>query len=122
MAGPAVSGQAVLDGAVNGLVYGLLALSIVIAVFGIVKWQLNPDIYLSPLMILGTQWYILFNVIAGASAVPGEPALGSGCSTSVGIRPSVRGESRRLARLVRWPDGRGADRCARPRGPGSRAR
>ncbi len=30
------------------------------------------DIYLSPLMILGTQWYILFNVIAGASAIPAE--------------------------------------------------
>ena len=30
----------------------------------------NPDIWLSPLMILGTQWYILFNVIAGASAFP----------------------------------------------------
>jgi hypothetical protein len=29
---------------------------------------LNPDIWLSPLMVLGTQWYILFNVIAGASA------------------------------------------------------
>jgi NitT/TauT family transport system permease protein len=43
-----------------------------IAVFGIVKWRLNPDIYLSPLMILGTQWYILFNVIAGASSIPAE--------------------------------------------------
>ena len=43
-----------------------------IAVYGIVTWQLNPDIYLSPLMILGTQWYILFNVIAGASAIPAE--------------------------------------------------
>jgi NitT/TauT family transport system permease protein len=43
-----------------------------IAVFGIVKWRLNPDIYLSPLMILGTQWYILFNVIAGAAAIPTE--------------------------------------------------
>jgi NitT/TauT family transport system permease protein len=43
-----------------------------IAVFGIVKWRLDPDIYLSPLMILGTQWYILFNVIAGASAIPAE--------------------------------------------------
>ena len=30
------------------------------------------NIWLSPLMILGTQWYILFNVIAGASAMPGE--------------------------------------------------
>ena len=43
-----------------------------IAVYGIVRWKLNPDIYLSPLMILGTQWYILFNVIAGASTIPSE--------------------------------------------------
>jgi len=43
-----------------------------IAVYGIVSWKLNPDIFLSPLMILGTQWYILFNVIAGASAIPAE--------------------------------------------------
>jgi NitT/TauT family transport system permease protein len=31
-----------------------------------------PDVWLSPLMILGTQWYILFNVIAGASAIPND--------------------------------------------------
>jgi len=43
-----------------------------VAVYGIVTWQLNADLWLSPLMILGTQWYILFNVIAGASAMPGE--------------------------------------------------
>jgi NitT/TauT family transport system permease protein len=43
-----------------------------LAVFGIVTWKLNPDIWLSPLMILGTQWYILFNVIAGAAAMPTE--------------------------------------------------
>ena len=43
-----------------------------VAVFGIVSGHLNPDIWLSPLMILGTQWYILFNVIAGASALPSE--------------------------------------------------
>jgi NitT/TauT family transport system permease protein len=36
----------------------------------IVRNGLNPNIWLSPLMILGTQWYILFNVIAGASAFP----------------------------------------------------
>src|SRR5262249_62244999 len=36
-----------------------------IVVSGIVAWRLNPNIWLSPLMILGTQWYILFNVIAG---------------------------------------------------------
>jgi NitT/TauT family transport system permease protein len=41
-----------------------------IAVVAIVSLQLNPSIWLSPLMVLGTQWYILFNVIAGASAFP----------------------------------------------------
>jgi NitT/TauT family transport system permease protein len=41
-----------------------------IAVVAIVHWRLDPDIWLSPLMVLGTQWYILFNVIAGASAFP----------------------------------------------------
>ncbi|MDR6382167.1 ABC transporter permease [Paraburkholderia caribensis] len=38
----------------------------------IVKFDLNPDIWLSPLIVLGTQWYILFNVIAGASAYPND--------------------------------------------------
>ena len=41
-----------------------------IAVVGIVTFKLDPNIWLSPLMVLGTQWYILFNVIAGASAFP----------------------------------------------------
>ena len=43
-----------------------------LVVFLIVTWKLNPDLWLSPLMILGTQWYILFNVIAGAAAMPME--------------------------------------------------
>ena len=38
----------------------------------IVYFHVNADIWLTPLMILGTQWYILFNVIAGASAFPGD--------------------------------------------------
>ncbi|HEY3637201.1 MAG TPA: ABC transporter permease subunit [Rhizomicrobium sp.] len=42
------------------------------AVSAIVTFHLNPDIWLSPLMVLGTQWYILFNVIAGASGLPSE--------------------------------------------------
>lgn len=41
-----------------------------VAVMLIVKFSLNPDIWLSPLMIFGTQWYILFNVVAGASVFP----------------------------------------------------
>jgi NitT/TauT family transport system permease protein len=43
-----------------------------IAVSAIVALKLNPNIWLSPLMILGTQWYILFNVVAGAAAIPAE--------------------------------------------------
>ncbi|MBV8627764.1 MAG: ABC transporter permease subunit, partial [Paraburkholderia sp.] len=38
----------------------------------IVKFHLNADIWLSPLIVLGTQWYILFNVIAGATAYPND--------------------------------------------------
>ncbi|MDE3037330.1 MAG: ABC transporter permease subunit [Pseudomonadota bacterium] len=43
-----------------------------VAVMLISRYDLNPDIWLSPLMILGTQWYICFNVIAGASAFPND--------------------------------------------------
>jgi len=50
----------------------------------IVAWKLSPDIWLSPLMILGTQWYILFNVIAGAAAIPAE-------LKAVGVNLRVRG-------------------------------
>jgi len=39
-------------------------------VIPIVRFQINPDIWLTPLMIVGTQWYILFNVIAGTTAYP----------------------------------------------------
>ncbi|MDO8954762.1 MAG: ABC transporter permease subunit [Gammaproteobacteria bacterium] len=41
----------------------------------IVKYNLNVEIWTAPLMVLGTQWYILFNVIAGASAIPRELTL-----------------------------------------------
>ncbi len=41
-------------------------------VVAIVHFHLNEDIWLTPLMILGTQWYILFNVVAGAAAFPGD--------------------------------------------------
>jgi NitT/TauT family transport system permease protein len=43
-----------------------------VAVLLIVRWHLNPNVWLSPLMVLGTQWYLLFNVIAGASNIPTE--------------------------------------------------
>lgn len=43
-----------------------------VAVAAILHFRLDPNVWLSPLMVLGTQWYILFNVIAGASAFPGD--------------------------------------------------
>jgi len=43
-----------------------------LAVVAIVRFHASPGIWLSPLMVLGTQWYILFNVIAGASAFPSD--------------------------------------------------
>ncbi|AVY95381.1 ABC transporter permease subunit [Microvirgula curvata] len=46
-----------------------------LVVFLLVAWRLNPNIWLSPLMVFGTQWYILFNVVAGASAIPNELRL-----------------------------------------------
>ncbi len=42
------------------------------AVVLILRFRLDPEIWLSPLMILGTQWYILFNVIGGTAALPLE--------------------------------------------------
>ena len=40
------------------------------AVIMVLRFHLNTDVWLSVLMILGTQWYILFNVIAGTTAFP----------------------------------------------------
>jgi NitT/TauT family transport system permease protein len=41
-----------------------------VAVLLIVKFGLNANIWTSPLMILGSQWYIAFNVIAGVTVLP----------------------------------------------------
>ena len=41
-----------------------------VAVAAILRFHLNVEVWVSPLMILGTQWYILFNVIAGTLALP----------------------------------------------------
>ena len=41
-------------------------------VIAIVHFHASPSIWLTPLMVLGTQWYILFNVIAGAAAFPAD--------------------------------------------------
>ncbi len=36
----------------------------------ILRYHLNVNFWCAPLMILGTQWYILFNVVAGTIALP----------------------------------------------------
>lgn len=46
-----------------------------LVVFALASLDLNPNIWLSPLMVFGTQWYILFNVVAGAAAIPTELRL-----------------------------------------------
>ncbi len=38
----------------------------------ILYYNLNPNIWLSFLIIFGTQWYIVFNVIGGAAAFPND--------------------------------------------------
>lgn len=38
----------------------------------IVHWHLNVNVFTAPLMILGSQWYILFSVIGGASSLPSD--------------------------------------------------
>jgi NitT/TauT family transport system permease protein len=42
------------------------------AVSIVLAFHLNPDIWLSVLIVFGTQWYIVFNVIAGATAFPND--------------------------------------------------
>ncbi|EKE01786.1 MAG: hypothetical protein ACD_21C00052G0004 [uncultured bacterium] len=46
-----------------------------VVVMVMITFNLNVEIWSAPLMVLGTQWYILFNVIAGASALPKELKL-----------------------------------------------
>ena len=53
------------------------------AVVLILKFSLSPEIWLSPLMILGTQWYILFNVIGGTLSLPAELRL---AASNLGVR------------------------------------
>ena len=42
------------------------------AVALVLAFDLNPDIWLSFLMVFGTQWYIVFNTIGGAMAFPND--------------------------------------------------
>jgi NitT/TauT family transport system permease protein len=38
----------------------------------IVTFNLNPNIWLSGMIVVGSQWYILYNVIGGAQTIPTE--------------------------------------------------
>jgi NitT/TauT family transport system permease protein len=57
-----------------------------VAVVLILRFQANPEIWLSPLMILGTQWYILFNVIVGTTGLPQELQR---AAQNLGVRRSL---------------------------------
>lgn len=54
-----------------------------LVVLALVHFQLSPNIWLSPLMVFGTQWYILFNVVAGAATIPYELRL---AADNLGLR------------------------------------
>jgi len=54
-----------------------------LAVVAIMYFHAAPGIWLSPLMVLGTQWYILFNVIAGAATFPNDLR---DVATNMGVR------------------------------------
>jgi NitT/TauT family transport system permease protein len=56
------------------------------AVVLILHFRLDPEIWLSPLMILGTQWYILFNVIGGTTGLAAELQL---AASNLGVRRRV---------------------------------
>jgi NitT/TauT family transport system permease protein len=38
----------------------------------ITRFNLNPNIWLSAMIVIGSQWYILYNVIGGAQTIPTE--------------------------------------------------
>ncbi|MDP3559530.1 MAG: ABC transporter permease subunit [Legionellaceae bacterium] len=52
-------------------------------VIAIYTFHLNVEIWVTPLMILGAQWYILFNVIAGTAHIPRELHL---VANNLGLR------------------------------------
>ena len=89
------------------------------------RYGLNANVWLSPLMILGTQWYILFNVIAGASAFPTDLREAAGSFHLKGWRWWVKvvlpgifpvlhhRRDHRVGRLVERLDRRGSRKLGR---------
>ncbi|MBY0240573.1 MAG: ABC transporter permease subunit [Burkholderiaceae bacterium] len=66
---------ALVQDAAQGLAALPLNLLFPVAAALLLKYHLNPDIWLSVLLVAGTQWYILFNVLAGAAALPAPTGL-----------------------------------------------
>lgn len=58
-----------------------------IVVYVIARFSLNINVWTTPLMILGSQWYIVFNVIAGAQAMPKELLQ---VADNLGVKRSLR--------------------------------
>lgn len=57
-----------------------------LVVYLIIKYNLNQNIWTMPLMILGTQWYILFNVISGTARIPKDVRL---AAKNFGVKGSL---------------------------------
>ncbi len=72
-----------------------------LAVYGIVTWHLDANVWLSPLMILGTQWYILFNVIVGATRDAERAALRGGEPAGRRLALVAQGRAARRFPLLR---------------------
>ncbi len=72
-----------------------------VAVVAIVHFHLDADVWLSPLMILGTQWYILFNVIAGRLRLSQRPARGGVELRRAGLELVAQGYAARRLPLLR---------------------
>ena len=70
------------------------------AVAIVLAFHLNPDIWLSILIITGTQWYIVFNVIAGAAAFPNDLREAAANFHIHGWDWWTRGDSARRAALL----------------------
>lgn len=57
-----------------------------LVVYMIIEYNLNHNIWTMPLMILGTQWYILFNVISGTARIPKDVRL---AAKNFGVKGSL---------------------------------
>ncbi|MRV71800.1 ABC transporter permease subunit [Duganella sp. FT92W] len=66
----------IVQGAAQWLAALPLNLLFPLAAVALATFRLNPDIWLSVLLVAGTQWYILFNVMAGAATLPEKQVAG----------------------------------------------